>query len=78
MKTTTTNLEIMRIDWGYSLQQLANELNISANAIWRWETGLNGATPDYAKRLRDFFGVPVSVLLAPAPTNEQETAKRVA
>ena len=71
--STTTNLEVLRIDRGYSLQQLGDELNCSGNCIWRWEHGLNRATPAYGKRLRDFFGVPVSVLLAPAP-NDKEAA----
>ncbi len=55
--STTTNLEVLRINWGYSLRQLADELDCSYNAIWQYERGLSRPEPSYARRLRLFFGL---------------------
>ena len=72
--STTTNLEVLRITWGYSLRQLAEELDCSYNAIWRWENLGGWPEPSFARRLRLFFGLPIEVLLAPSQLNDEEAA----
>lgn len=64
-----TNLKRIRVAQGYSLRALAQKMDCTYGAIYRWEHAINHPHPGNAKRLQDVLGVPLDVLLAP---NEQD------
>ena len=77
MRTMRTNLRSIRIDAGYTQKSLGEELGCTYGAVFAWEHGIAWPYPAIGRRLRDFFDLPLDVLLAPAPEhNEKATASR--
>jgi transcriptional regulator with XRE-family HTH domain len=60
-----TNLRSFRLDRGLTLAELGDELHVAFKTVQRWETGAAHPRPGAGKRLSDYFGVPLSVLLTP-------------
>jgi transcriptional regulator with XRE-family HTH domain len=61
-----TELRRLRYAKGYSQEELSTILDISAAALYKYETGrVKRPRPGIARRLVDFFGVPLSTLLRP-------------
>jgi transcriptional regulator with XRE-family HTH domain len=65
-----TELRRLRYDKGYSQTEMASILKISPAALYKYETGrVKRPRPGIARRLVDFYGIPLSTLLSP----EKET-----
>lgn len=60
--TETFNLTAARLNAGYSIKGLAEELDIHEHAIRRLEEG-KGVHPATAKKVADRFGIQVTDLL---------------
>lgn len=58
-----TTLRDIRIEKGYSQAAIAEKLNISRQAISRWENGYSYPDLDNLKLLSQIYNVPVDVLL---------------
>lgn len=58
-----TTLRDVRIEKGYSQAAIAEKLNISRQAISRWENGYSYPDLDNLKLLSQIYNVPVDVLL---------------
>lgn len=64
------NLKRLRLDRGYTQEELGKLLNVQKSAISKYERGTVVPTADILLRLADIFGVSVDVLLGrsqPAP-----------
>lgn len=71
-----TQLRELRYNRGLSQEGLAAELGLSQATIFKWERGeVARPKPNTAKKLVDFFEVPLATLLAPeqkkAPTADK-------
>jgi transcriptional regulator with XRE-family HTH domain len=61
-----TQLRNIRYSRGLTQRQVAIDLNVTQAAIYQWENGVTKRPrPAMAKRLSDYFGVPIEILLAP-------------
>jgi len=69
-----TNLQRIRVDAGYTMRSLGEELGCTSGAIYAWEHAKARPYPAVGKRLRDFFNLPLDVLLAPAPEHNEKKA----
>lgn len=69
-----TNLQRIRIDAGYTMRALGEELGCTYGAVYAWEHAKARPYPAVGKRLRDFFDLPLDVLLAPAPEQKKKAA----
>lgn len=58
-----TTLRDIRIEKGYSQAAIAEKLNISRQAISRWENGYSYPDLDNLKLLSQIYNIPVDVLL---------------
>lgn len=56
-------LKELRIEKGYSLKQLANEIGVGDSSICRWEHNQADITATYLIMLAKFFGVTTDYLL---------------
>lgn len=71
------NLRRLRLDRGYTQEELGKLLNIQKSAISKYERGTVVPTADILLRLADIFGVSVDVLLGrsqPMPSDATQTA----
>lgn len=71
-----TNLRSFRLNHGLTLTELGDELNVAFKTVQRWETGAAWPRPGVGKRLSDYFGVPLTVLLAPQNERRPGTLQR--
>ncbi len=67
-------LTVLRKNAGLTQSELGNQLNISAQAISKWEKGIS--EPDIAtlKRIADIYGVSISYIIDPENASEGEDA----
>ena len=66
----------MRTDKGVTQEELANALNVSNQAVSRWETGIT--TPDIylLPSIALFFGVTIDEIFNPSPEEKLERLRR--
>jgi len=57
------NIRSLRIDSGYTQQQIADYLNIKQNTYSQYEVGMLHYPVDALMKLADFYGVSVDYLL---------------
>jgi len=57
------NIRSLRIDSGYTQQQIADYLNIKQNTYSQYEVGMLHYPVDALMKLADFYGVSVDFLL---------------
>ena len=57
------NIRSLRIDGGYTQQQIADYLNIKQNTYSQYEIGVLNYPVDTLMKLADFYGVSVDYLL---------------
>jgi transcriptional regulator with XRE-family HTH domain len=61
-----TEIRRLRYDAGYTVKELADIVKVSPAAIYKYETNrVKRPHPGAARRLVDFFGVPLATLLSP-------------
>jgi transcriptional regulator with XRE-family HTH domain len=73
-----TQLRTIRYERGLTQRQVAADLDITQATVYLWEKGVTARPrPALAKRLADYFGVPIEVLLAPAPEIKTAPTKKV-
>jgi transcriptional regulator with XRE-family HTH domain len=73
-------MRAIRYSKGLTQRQVAIDLDVTQAAIYQWENKIIARPrPAMAKRLSDYFGVPIEMLLAPetktAPTKKAEAAE---
>jgi transcriptional regulator with XRE-family HTH domain len=56
-------LKQLRVQKGYTHQQLAEQLGLGTKQIWRYESGENDPTGDILRRIAQAFKVSVDYLL---------------
>jgi transcriptional regulator with XRE-family HTH domain len=59
---TPPEIKAERLNRGYSLRDLAQEIHVPEKSIRRLENGL-GVNPSNAKKIADFYGVKVTDLM---------------
>lgn len=72
-------LALLRKEKGLTQTELAGEMDITRQAVSRWETGLSIPTTENLTHLSRFYQVPVEYLLnedAERPLEEKPTRKR--
>jgi transcriptional regulator with XRE-family HTH domain len=73
-----TQLRAIRYERGLTQRKVAADLDVTQAAIYQWENKIvERPRPALAKRLADYFGVPIEVLLAPAPEMKTAPTKKV-
>lgn len=63
MKTLGDSIKYLRSQLGWSQKKLAEELNLSQQAIGKWETGLSEPDSETLSKLATIFDVSVDYLL---------------
>lgn len=71
------NVKALRKQRGYTQQGLANATGISQALISSWELGIREPSFEMAKKLAQFFGVPVSTLISESNA-DQDTVQAIA
>lgn len=71
-----TNLQSIRYDAGYTMRELGAEIGCTYGAVYAWEHGKAWPLPGVGKRLKEFFGLPLDVLLAPRPSTTKRRPPR--
>lgn len=67
-----TRLKGIRIQKGYTQEEIANKLNVSRQAVSRWETGKSCPDIENLALLGEIYGVSVDELLGKERTGEEE------
>ncbi|MGN0817796.1 MAG: helix-turn-helix domain-containing protein [Candidatus Coproplasma sp.] len=79
MEKLNEKIAFLRKQKGLTQAQLGEKLNVTAQAVSKWETGLSEPDFQTAQRICDLFGITVDELLGRAtPTQSAETASSVA
>lgn len=75
-QTIGKNIAILRKEKGVTQEELANALNISAQAVSKWE---NGGTPDieHIPIIADFFDVTTDIIFGRSGTNNTGLAQAI-
>lgn len=73
-------LVLLRIRQGLTQSEVAAEMDVSRQAVYKWERGDSIPTADNLNALSLFYGVPTDELLSsrPLPEEEQEEAAETA
>ncbi len=69
---TSTRLKVLRTQKGYTQEEIANRLNVSRQAVSRWETGKSYPDVENLTLLGEIYGVSVDELLGKERTGEEE------
>lgn len=68
----------LRTEYGYSQETLAEKLNVSRQAVSKWESGTTLPETDKVITLSNFFGVSTDYLLKDnIPINNQDSLDRI-
>ena len=68
----------LRTEYGYSQETLAEKLNVSRQAVSKWESGTTLPETDKVITLSNFFGVSTDYLLKDnIPINSQDSLDRI-
>lgn len=68
----------LRTEYGYSQETLAEKLNVSRQAVSKWESGTTLPETDKVITLSNFFGVSTDYLLKDnIPVNSQDSLDRI-
>ncbi|WP_394405361.1 helix-turn-helix domain-containing protein [Streptococcus sp. 20-1249] len=57
------NLKALRLEFGMSQKELADEIGTSQQAYGRWENGITSPTLTSIEKIAQFFDVPISSLV---------------
>lgn len=67
-----TRLKGIRIQKGYTQEEIANKLNVSRQAVSRWETGKSCPDIENLALLGEIYGVSVDELLGKEKTDKED------
>ena len=76
---TSTRLKVLRTQKGYTQEEIANRLNVSRQAVSRWETGKSSPDIDNLTLLGEIYEVSVDEILGndvPVNTEDEEIPQR--
>lgn len=76
---TSTRLKVLRTQKGYTQEEIANRLNVSRQAVSRWETGKSSPDIDNLTLLGEIYEVSVDEILGnevPVNTEDEEIPRR--
>lgn len=76
---TSTRLKVLRIQKGYTQEEIANRLHVSRQAVSRWETGKSSPDIDNLTLLGEIYEVSVDEILGnevPVNTEDEEIPQR--
>jgi transcriptional regulator with XRE-family HTH domain len=71
-----TQMREIRYSLGNTQREVAADLDVTQAAIYQWENkAVERPRPHLAKRLSDYYGVPITILLAPVENKTAPASK---